>query len=315
MLTLLVQFTACLWVAQVPPADLSFEEYQLQYVAERAESEAARLARERPIKEEIARLGEDHPWAGEYYVPFGGCIPDFQSLILAPNSGCVWRRENFPGSPVAVDEWKGGKVIEKEDGTLALVCDASDGEWFRGGQTVELIPVQLGKRHYLVKPTEMDLFRVWARKTEPITTNGWNPDPFILRIGDESKTWGRDEETSPKWRRQIGLNPIVGSIIAASEPTTELQNVGKTLIRITRVTIDRGAEFGVVRGMGFRVCDPFSGHSLGIAYPREVTADKTIAEFTQLANREPAYSLVGFIVLTGTGTSCEPLYGPEDPRN
>lgn len=111
----------------------------------------------REIEREIAALGRDHPWAGEYSARG-------KQLSIAPRCGS-WLEER-------------GSTL-----TASVDCTEFDGKWWIVAGDRAYVPVNWGRRHYLIEQNEWTPFVMAVRSGAEPRRQSYGQ--FLLRTGDE----------------------------------------------------------------------------------------------------------------------------------
>lgn len=191
------------------------------------EAEARRTA----ILAEVATLGKDHAWAGEY--SFG--------LMLAPHAGFVMELRGC----ASVDERNFGKVVSTVDG-LEFLYELPNVFWGKASLPTRLMPVAWGGRHYLIAPEQMDEFcaRVNSGREPRRERSGWS----FLRLGDEEIEVSGLPDVPAEYRSRLRSSPIVAHITWVG-PTSDSGFA-------TEAEIDAGTEHGVSVGLEMEVVEP-----------------------------------------------------------
>jgi len=200
------------------------------------------------IRDEIQSLSEEHPWAGDYFL--GDGTGGNYALAIAPRSGFAYRQTGCRG----VYDQQRGAVRQCEDGLLHLVFRYSDSSTStETTREVALIPVQWGRRRYLIERERIfDFFGAARRAREP------RHDMFgsyYLRWGDERKP-AKGAPSLPERLRNYGLvAPIAASVSDVIQSENNVDKYGRRTRR-TRVRIDAGRADGLLAGMVMELVEP-----------------------------------------------------------
>jgi hypothetical protein len=205
-----------------------------------AEAEAVR--RRAAIHSEIARLGPEHSWAGNYYK--GDGLGFDLSASLAPESGFVFESRSCEG----LHDRNYGAIVATPERVRLSFHFSNDRVGFRGFAT-EFVPIQWGERRYLVPTERMEEFCLDVN-------SGWEPrdgmqGAYLLRRGDDERPAPGMPLVPQLYRGFLLAAPIEAQVI-------QLVNSEKDKLGFyrARVILNAGSEQGVARHMQMRLLDP-----------------------------------------------------------
>lgn len=224
-----------------PQEDTAAEDRFRERLEEHVSVEAKRRSGE--ITREVASI-EGQSWAGSYYYGDGTGVN--VSLDLAPKTGFVFRWNGCMG---LYDQNYG--AVEEKPGKLHLECELpNERKGFRGIAT-ELVPVNWGKRHYLLRADGMmDFVNDVNAGSEP-RGGAWGS--HLLRRGDEALPVEGEPMLPAKWKGALLTSPLDGRVIGVrEEPDTDDEDRNRGPVM---VTLSIGSKRGVVEGMRFYIKD------------------------------------------------------------
>ncbi len=210
---------------------------------ERLGTSAVAQAKERKsrVDAEIARLGRAHPWAGNYY--YGDGLGTNVSLGLAPEAGFVFDWEGCLGT---YDRNWG--EVDASSGMLEFRFRFPNERKDYQGLAPKMAVVPWGERHYLIP---LDLLPQFCNQVN----TGWEPRSsshgmYLLRRGDEGKAVTGLPRVPEEFRKL--LNDEVEARVVEVGASRQDSSRGNFI----RVTIDKGEEAGVKKGMKFNLVEP-----------------------------------------------------------
>jgi hypothetical protein len=227
------------------------------------------------IRQELKQL-KNHEWAGEYYYGDGlGVNVDF---ALAPTSGFVFTWNGCLG----LYDVNYGQV-QFSGGAIKLLFKYPNNQEGFQGIAPELLPVQWGKRHYLIPLSEMVQFTNAINSgTEPSSLFGGRSGSFLLKRGDEKKRVAGQPEIPKEYLSYILRKPIHAEISAVQNSRVEKSQ------RITTITINVGSAEGLKQGMELHVHSPSNIYDTArVTTVAEHTAE-AIIEQTELTDPTPS---------------------------
>lgn len=238
--------------------------------------EAVELPNDRPksrdqiLREEISRLGRDHPWAGVYG---NSCGFDGDTLALAPEGGFEWTYFDC----INVNRVASGTVTARE-GHIELN--------FTSGS--EHPNVRLSGSRFLVVPWGQDRFLL-PPEGMPDFANDFNDGSLQLPsyCGVFSKTYRAQPRSGkpsvPSEYASMFLDRPIEAQIVALEGHREERIEGWTYFA-ARVRLNVGTDHGAFLGMCLRVQDPPLHNAYTIV---ELGAATSIAQRSRFADAEP----------------------------
>jgi len=205
-------------------------------------SVAASEVQTKEIHQELRHLN-DHDWAGEYY--FGDGLGVNVSLALAPQSGFVF---SWHGCLGLYDLNYGGVAFT--DGSVKLLFKYPNKQEGFEGIAPELLPIQWGRRHYLIAVDRIvDFTNAINAGTEP-RPSAFFGGRFLLRRGDEKKPVSGQPSLPSEFLSYILAEPINARISFVEQSRVEQSR------RTTYVRIEVGSIDGLKPGMELYVHSP-----------------------------------------------------------
>jgi hypothetical protein len=207
-----------------------------------------------------------HPWAGEYY--YGDGLGVNVTLMISPENGFVFHWYGCLG----LYDLNYGR-LEISGGTIRLFLTyPNEREGFQG-IAPELIPVQWGKRHYLIPS---DGFLKFANAvnagTEPSGLFGGRSYQFLLRRGDEKKPVSGRPPIPQEYAAFLLKRPIVAKITSVGE-----SHLNESW-RITDISLNVGIVDSLKKGMDLYVGGEESGTATVVSV-QERTAQAILEQF------------------------------------
>lgn len=245
-----------------PAATASVEEVQAQSALRQTTplDEAAVDTRRLDIEAEVAKLGPEHPWAGQYK-SLG--TDTTKTILIAPNAGFV-RLFSSPGTS--------GKAVPLRSGSVRVVGDmlVLDADFVARNATNEpdkYVPIHWGSRRYLVPDTRMIDFcnDVNLGHEEFAIGRSW----LACRDPERKKATGKPELPEP-YRSYILDEPItarIASVVRTATQDPKTSSDGITLV------VDVGRNRGVFEGMLFCVVEPKVRGTFRVTSVRETDCD------------------------------------------
>lgn len=204
--------------------------------------EAETVRFEKAAESEAKALGRKHPWAGSYY--YGDGLGVNVSLTLAPSAGFSFL---WTGCLGIYGQNYG--AVREDGGRLHLEARLPNRDGF-GGIADELVPVLWGKRHYLVRGTDVTSFCNAVNSGDEPRRDMHGL--VLLRDGDEKKSV-RGLPVVPFAPEGCFLaKPIEAHVVDVGETQRTPDPDSDQLVDVkTRVTLDVGRWDGVWVGMEF----------------------------------------------------------------
>jgi hypothetical protein len=232
------------------------------------------------IKEEIRRLGAEHPWAGSYT---NGCGFDGDILTLAPEAGFEWTYfDCIQFNPVG-----SGAVIER-DGQIELRFSTGAEHRRVSSSGAHFLIVPWGDDRFLVPPERMLDFandfndgslQFGAHNCGEFQRSIANPRP---RAEYHSRHRAGKPVVPPEYASMFLDRPMEAHIVAVVG-YREVRD-GEWAYNAALVRLDVGIDHGAFLGMVLRVQD----HPLHNAYTIvELDAASAIAARSKFAQTEP----------------------------
>lgn len=215
------------------------------YLSEKPIPVTAEQRRLGEIHSEVTALGPDHAWAGRYLGLRG-------SLELAPRSGYVFSRF-YCISPFVAAEL--GFFREKNG---VLVARQSDQDEFQEG----LLPIQWGRRHYLIRRSELKDFA--NRINWGMEPRYEREGPYWLREGDEGIPADGFPNLPEPERDLLLARPIDAKIIALGVDRERRREWAEDAVEIdhdTTIIIDAGRRHGARPGLVLQAMPPNWGEA------------------------------------------------------
>ncbi len=181
------------------------------------------------IATELATLGTQHPWAGQYS---RAEIFSHEELLIAPQSGFVAH-----SSGCVVTEPRDWGSVSEHDGILKLTPHFPVDKSVRFDD--ELLPVRWGERRYLVA---LDHIKDFANDI-----NAGEGCDALLRVGDDKSVPSGTVQASQQYAALFLDEPLSARVTAVAEP--RYANDQRARRRLTIVTLDIGAKNGAWKGM------------------------------------------------------------------
>ena len=205
------------------------------------------------IEAEIAQLGEQRSWAGDYY--YGDGLGVNVELHIAPLSGFEFEWHGCLG--MYDRNW--GEVAER-GGSLELTFHFPNERAGFHGLDTSFVPVEWGERRYLIPPSKVKRFCNAVNSGEEPRAAAWGS--FLLsRAKDETPPSGKPE--MPREFAKLVLDtPLVANVVAVKEGVSDPSH-GATC-RVTVVTLDIGSQNGAWEGMRLFLVDSRYGDSVTI---------------------------------------------------
>jgi hypothetical protein len=258
--------TACFCLVAIfmlPPASATQWDSLAPNLSEAAQQSAG--IREKKIQQELASL-KDHPWAGEYY--YGDGLGVNVTLMISPENGFVF---HWYGCLGLYDLNYGS--LEISGGTIRLLLTYPNKREGYQGIAPELIPVQWGKRHYLI-PSDgfLKLANAVNAGTEPDRIFGGISYQFLLRRGDEKKRVSGRPPIPQEYAAFLLKKPIVAKITSVGE-----SHLNESW-RITDISLNVGIADSLKKGMELYVGGEESGTATVVSV-QERTAQAILEQF------------------------------------
>jgi len=271
---------ACAPTVQQPIAELTKEE-RLEIQDRKQSQEAADKVAEirAAVTEEAKRLGPDH-WAGSYY--YGDGMGVNVSLSIAPEAGFAFEWHGCMG---LYDRNYG--AIEQVDGLLHLSLTFHNSRKGFQGIDESFRPILWGERQHLVAQEQMIEF------CNAVNQGSSGHNTLVKRSESMKEVFGVPNVPS-ELLPYLLKNPVRAEIIGVGE-TTLCPSVCEWFFHETEVTLNVGADQGVLVGMEFNLTDP---DKLESAMVQQVFKDSCIAVVSRIDDDEkPA---VGWKLWTGS---------------
>lgn len=235
---------------------------------------ASAEARAAEMREAIAREAEtmvDHPWAGAYY--FGDGLGVNASLALAPKAGCVFEWYGCMG----LYDRNYGQATEK-DGRLSLKLEFPNEEIGFQGVAEELIPIQWGKRHYLISAKDIVSFC-------NIVNSGIEPRKrlhgrYLLRRGDEDADVEGKPVVPEAYAAYLLESPVEAEVIDVGQVKKRPSRLVDRDFHEIPITLNCGKTSGLLTGMEMYLVHPETTYgSLMITEVREESCEAIMTQF------------------------------------
>lgn len=205
----------------------------------------------------------DHPWAGQYYQGNGSSINI--TLALAPKAGAafVWRGTTGTyGS--------GSGTVSEDKGWLTLAFPTQFGSTL---DSSVYVPVNWGKRRYLIAREEMNKFcNAVNLGSEP---RAKEQGLFFFRAGDENREASGLPSVPPEYRERILSAPVTATVVSVERMKESID--GKWDSKSYRVTLDKGNDAGLRTEMTMLPVEPRTQYDSPIT---ESTASTCVVTYT-----------------------------------
>jgi hypothetical protein len=216
--------------------------------------------RARTIRAEIAAMGSNPDWAGDYYQ--GDGLGENVHVRLAPESGFV-----FEWTSCTRFNDRNFGTVRAMDGHIALSFQFPNERDPDRGLAPELVPIRWGERKYLVALDKMEDFCADANSgDEPRSIIHGR---YLMRVGDENRSVSGVPVVPAKYEKLLINPPIEVRVVEVLESWKH-----DTTVFLTRVRIDAGSDQGVVPGLRMQLIEPSEVRSLTVV---DVSKQSSIA--------------------------------------
>jgi len=201
---------------------------------EAGEEAAQRMGR---IETEIAALGAQDPWAGDYFC--GDGLGVRLLLQVAPNAGFLFEHWGCLG--LYDRNW--GEIDER-DGALAFTChfvNEREGPFFHSAY----VPAKWGERRYLIAPRQMKSFCNAVNMGDEPRASGYGD--FLLRRNESETPPTGLPELPREFASMVRDHPLQASVVAVQ--VGRFVKTSGVRLRTTVVTLDVGSKDGAWEGM------------------------------------------------------------------